>query len=113
MTPRLPRAAEAARRKIRGRRRWYCDYAKNLPAELRWTDTLEGASDASHPQLRSYATLARAVPLSLRVIVTFMPVVCSKCRRCCRRVRHRHPVVVRRTAITQQYTLAQREKHDK
>lgn len=60
----LARAAEAARRKIHGRRRWHCDYAKNLPAELRWTDTLEGASDASHPQLRSYATLARRTSLA-------------------------------------------------
>lgn len=70
VTPRiLPRAAEAARRKIRGRRRWHCDYAKNLPAELRWTDTLEGASDASHPQLRSYATLARGTSLALALLL--------------------------------------------
>lgn len=59
------RAAEAARRKIRGRRRWHCDYVKNLlPVELRWTDTLEGVSDAPHPQLRSYATFARGTSLA-------------------------------------------------
>jgi len=71
VTPRILRerlrAAEAARRKIRGIRRWHCDYAKNLlPAKLRWTDTLEGVSDASYPQLRSYATLARGTSLAPR-----------------------------------------------
>jgi len=45
-----------------------------------------------------------------------VPVVCSKCRRRCRRgrrrhVHHRHPVVVRGTAITQQYVgVAKRDK---
>lgn len=122
VTPRIlrerPRAAEAARRKIHGRRRWHCDYAKNLlPAELRWTDTLEGASDASHPQLCSYATLARGTSLAPRYCYHR---ACPKCRRCRRgrrrrgrgrrhrHVHHRHPVV-RGTAITQQYAVRHRK----
>jgi len=69
-------------------------YAKSLlPAKPRWTDTLEGASDASHPQLRSYAMLARARHLaSPLVIVAFVSpsCVCSTCRRRRRRRRRRY-----------------------
>jgi len=87
-----PRAEEAARRKIRGRRRWHCDYAKNLlPAKLRWTDTLEGVSDASYPQLRSYATFARAAPLQLCALL--LPSSVPSVVVVHRHVHHRHPVL--------------------
>lgn len=95
--------------KIHERCRWHCDYAKNLLTASAKMDRHARGSFWRVASATAFLrnTRSRATPLPLRVIVVFVFVVCSKCRR---RVCHRHPVVVLGIAITQQINVARCRK---